>query len=466
MNTNQRKILFYLVPICGALALSLVFWKSAPSKGLFQVFEGSNICFQRATQTFTALMIGSRESAYLKRDFQSKTEECFAEVASLLEKAQVAPSLLKMGNDLGMRVHSFHRKVSAEVKKLDQEGKVTSSWINQSFQEVEFIHEEFLNEVSRLYDHRTEVPWTKLGGLGFLVMLLTGLAMWIMRESAQRFSGIQRLEDQAKLLNEPDQELNAMTVEEHFQSLWRALPLQSTKKLFTNFLSHMDQELINQVQAAEAKALPKVLDKEGQPRTDLEPALPSRQQIPRAALSVQTDSTEKVTIALCFDHVIQAISDKLFSQGVKFSIEVPEDLTIWASEEALEQVIYNLINLCLKSVGPLTDEKKISILGKKLGGAVYVEIQDNGVGMDPEVLDSLSLPHDEKLKKLGPDLMICDQFLKEFDAQLSVENIMDNQRIIKGSKFRLIFRGVALDGPQVKALVRGRKGDVQKVLNS
>ena len=102
--------------------------------------------------------------------------------------------------------------------------------------------------------------------------------------------------------------------------------------------------------------------------------------------------------------MIDIHSSKIFTQGVKLDLNVEDNVNVQGDQESLEQIFYYLILNAVNS-GDNSENKKVSIKLKKLGGTVIIELAHSGKGFPKElILDQLGL---EKLdestleKKLG-----------------------------------------------------------------
>jgi hypothetical protein len=80
--------------------------------------DGLNTCFSRVGQSFTAKMIGDKNSEYLRSSFFSSTEDCFGEVISFTRINLASARDKQVGlslNQLSSEVHLFHELLRPAV---------------------------------------------------------------------------------------------------------------------------------------------------------------------------------------------------------------------------------------------------------------------------------------------------------------------------------------------------------------
>lgn len=127
---------------------------------------------------------------------------------------------------------------------------------------------------------------------------------------------------------------------------------------------------------------------------------------------------------------------KLISQdGYKITFEnVDEDVTVYADEFKIYQVLYNLINNAINYSG---NDKCVTIKQIVYGNIVRIEVTDNGEGIDPKELDNvweryykIDKKHKRAVMGTGLGLSICKNILKLHNAKYGVRSIVG-----KGSTF-------------------------------
>ena len=66
-------------------------------------------------------------------------------------------------------------------------------------------------------------------------------------------------------------------------------------------------------------------------------------------------------------------------------ISVPENLTIWADNDRILQIIINIVNNAIQ----FSEDSDINIRATKVHAGVSIEIEDHGIGIEPEKIKSI-----------------------------------------------------------------------------
>ena len=136
---------------------------------------------------------------------------------------------------------------------------------------------------------------------------------------------------------------------------------------------------------------------------------------------------------------ISLVSDKLASQEIilDFSSESSE-LNIKANNLQIELIVNNLIQNAAQSIMEKKQKsKKIKIISYKKEHKIYLEVQDNGIGLPDVPIESLFDPLFSTKKHKGGTglgLAIIYRFLKKIDADIIAIN---NE--VSGATFIIVF---------------------------
>jgi signal transduction histidine kinase len=113
----------------------------------------------------------------------------------------------------------------------------------------------------------------------------------------------------------------------------------------------------------------------------------------------------------------------------------PEDLTISADKNMVEQVVINLLKNAIQSFEDQT-EKQISLkayLTEK--SRPVISIRDNGTGIDPEALEKIFIPfYTTKKTGSGIGLSLSRQIMRQHQGTLTVKSTVG-----KGTEFLMKF---------------------------
>lgn len=136
-----------------------------------------------------------------------------------------------------------------------------------------------------------------------------------------------------------------------------------------------------------------------------------------------------------FEHISNLMKKETDKQKIAFEIysEGPE-LSIYADKDMILQV---LINLLLNSIDALEGkkDKKIKLTGFRLGEKTFIQVTDNGPGIDPESIDKIFIPFfTTKKKGSGIGLSLARQIMR-----LHKGSIYFTTEAQKGTTFTLEF---------------------------
>ena len=114
----------------------------------------------------------------------------------------------------------------------------------------------------------------------------------------------------------------------------------------------------------------------------------------------------------------------------------PENLTILADEDLIGQVLINLVKNAMECF-ELKQKDKLIVLSaqKSKEGQIFIQVEDNGPGMDHEIADNIFIPFfTTKKNGSGIGLPLSRQILRLHNASIHV-----NTQPGAGTVFNLIF---------------------------
>jgi PAS domain S-box-containing protein len=121
----------------------------------------------------------------------------------------------------------------------------------------------------------------------------------------------------------------------------------------------------------------------------------------------------------CVHHIRMEQQYAIITQG-------PTDLTVFADEGRLEQVINNFISNAIKYA---PESRQVTISLESLLGEVRVEVSDEGPGISPEKIPFLfdryyQINHQgSKYSGLGLGLYICAEIIKQHEGKIGVSSV-------------------------------------------
>jgi PAS domain S-box-containing protein len=148
-----------------------------------------------------------------------------------------------------------------------------------------------------------------------------------------------------------------------------------------------------------------------------------------------TCNPEKINFSEICGDVIISLESIAKKKNIKIVMQVSEEIFLLADKNILKTIVRNLINNAIK----FTSTYGLIILSVKPGnGFVTVMINDNGIGIEPNVLDNLFDPvhristrGTEEETGTGLGLLLCREFVEKLGGKIWAESIPG-----KGSSFK------------------------------
>jgi len=144
-----------------------------------------------------------------------------------------------------------------------------------------------------------------------------------------------------------------------------------------------------------------------------------------------------VPIREIFDRINVLFSPKFIEAGVDFKTEVnPDNLSLKADLELIEQVIINLIQNSLEAMHGIKDPQLTLISDVNDTGQPRITITDNGQGISDEAAEKIFLPfYSTKPQSSGIGLSLSRQIMMAHSGKLEL-----NQQSKKGASFVMTFQ--------------------------
>ncbi len=131
---------------------------------------------------------------------------------------------------------------------------------------------------------------------------------------------------------------------------------------------------------------------------------------------------EVVNLRNTVDESIRLVKGKISSK-VDIHVEVPDDISLFADKQKLQQVFLNLIRNATEA---LEEEGKINILSRRVkNNMIEIEIKDTGIGMKPDVVSRVFDPFftkKETTKGYGLGLFVVYSIIEEHGGTIDVES--------------------------------------------
>jgi nitrogen fixation/metabolism regulation signal transduction histidine kinase len=156
----------------------------------------------------------------------------------------------------------------------------------------------------------------------------------------------------------------------------------------------------------------------------------------RSLTSIPKPRPVQIDIRTLLEELTMLHRRDLNDRGIQLSISVyPEDLTLSADKNMIEQVLINLIRNAIQAFED-QDEKKIEIkvfVNEK--SRAVISVKDNGTGIDPEAMEKIFIPFfTTKKSGSGIGLSLSRQIMRVHQGTLTVKSTVG-----KGTEFFMRF---------------------------
>ncbi len=435
--------------------------------------NGIQTCFSRISQTYTAKLLGETSSLYLDSGFMNATEECFGETMAMTEEhfAKALKSTTKKLNTLASDVHWFQQKLAADSEKnfAKTSAGISVSNLGSRFEKLEQTKDQITEKNEEFKADLVSTLSSLKVSFYILSFFLPFLLIW---DFAERKS----LKDRnAKLEKEAIDEIETLgadasdRVEEIIKTALEQNELIYCSKLFSNYHANTSFRDATDFKAPSTSTKIEVISNNDRENYE--------QQIDRIwAESEEEDNqdlnNQEVAILEQYEQVLEGLtpikldsvlgkvvnilSNKLLAEGIFIDMDLGDSVDVYANEESMEQVFYHVIQNAVKNSSSGIAPQKVHIANKQLGGTVVIEISDSGSGYSPDVLATQSGLNKED--ELPISLQICEEFMKEFQGEVSFANKLNEEGEVSGSTVKLSFKKAMTTKVEDKVRIR----DVQK----
>jgi signal transduction histidine kinase len=173
----------------------------------------------------------------------------------------------------------------------------------------------------------------------------------------------------------------------------------------------------------------KIIESRTQALIDFVKATKSISQIP-------TPNIRKFNLKELFDRITILYKMKFKESGIRLEkYIIPEDLSIEADLELIEQVLINLIQNAMEAMQETSNPKLVINAIKNKADQVQISVSDNGISISDDVLEKIFLPFfSTKNNKSGIGLSLSQQIMKLHKGRIDVTSEPD-----RGTTFTLIL---------------------------
>ena len=114
------------------------------------------------------------------------------------------------------------------------------------------------------------------------------------------------------------------------------------------------------------------------------------------------------------------------AKGITLNYFIPEEITVFADNNMLKTVLRNLVSNAIKFTNP---GGRIDIYARKSEANITISVSDNGIGMEPEILNTLfDISKTQTTKGTGDEsgtglgLFLCKEFIEKHGGEIRVES--------------------------------------------
>lgn len=146
---------------------------------------------------------------------------------------------------------------------------------------------------------------------------------------------------------------------------------------------------------------------------------------------VDQPNFKELSVAQLFESVYQLLEPNLLQKGIELDIILKNiRLRVMADQHLLEQILINLILNAMDALQNMA-QPKIKLIGIEKEDEIHIQISDNGIGMEPELLEQIFTPFfTTKKSGNGIGLTLSKQIMLVHNGNISVESIPEKGTII------------------------------------
>ena len=406
--------------------------------------QGVGTCFNRISQTFTAMMIKEIRSPYLNRGFMALSDECLNETIKGINpfRKNVGKGYETL-NQLISEVHWFHEKIMKIHAPMlaGQNLNAPLSSISDRYSKMENYKVNLMDEIDAASYALREVQMNDefLMGAGLIIFVLS-LSLLSLKEF-NRMQVQREIEREAlNFLKAGKANVGAIVD----QLVDRALTTQGmpvTAQIFRDYHEDMlEKNILRAPKATEAATTP----------TETIEAPVAEQEASEAAYTGFKTSLKEILVS------IQNIQSK-------DSIHMSEvrDVQLNVPYESFEQMINAAIN---QLATRRTDNKKIMISNQIHSDRSIVNLFLKGSTFNASELEFAEGTNAIAADGIDMNLVILKEMVNETGAQWYLENKTDRSGNITGMNIRFTAPRAPKERSKLVSVFRGKKKDLQREL--
>lgn len=425
-------------------------------------------CFSRVNQSYTAKVIGDSNSMYLESGFMKMTEECLGEVNTFSEEifAANAVKISQTLNALISDINWFHERIEESSSSFsEKDSEVILSNLSDRFEKLEMKYD---NVDGELISRGNSISLSKSNLTILLVTLCFIAPLLLLWDFAQRRSLEQRNVNSEKDARDRINSGEAIVHSEVANIIKDALEqnqLVYCSKLFSQFhaLNTLNPIKDTAVQI-QAMATSGNVSEE-----DIDNIWAQSDAVDSIVLSAEGNSKESTEVEESYSgpsveldqiltKVVNHLSNKLLAEGVIIDLDISENLNVQGEEEAIEQVVYNILMNAVKNCQVSDSTGRITVEAKRIGSNVCVNLVDSGAGFSKEFLSAVNGLADVD-EHMPLSLQISRELVEDASGSVSFENIY-REGEITGSKVQVVMKSLDISTKRITSVKAGTKKEI------
>jgi nitrogen fixation/metabolism regulation signal transduction histidine kinase len=141
----------------------------------------------------------------------------------------------------------------------------------------------------------------------------------------------------------------------------------------------------------------------------------------RSLTKIPQPQFRKVSIINIIERLTTLFQEELKSNKIELEIDVEDNIELLADPELLEQVLINLIRNAIDAIADQSNPQIKIKTGARLPNFCIIQIEDNGVGIEPDQLDKVFIPFfTTKNTGSGIGLALSKQIIQMHGGQIAI----------------------------------------------
>ncbi len=394
-------------------------------KSAVSLKSGLGTCFERVSQSFTALMTKNIKSSYLSQAFLTTTSECISDANTVLGNISddVSKKSAQLLNQFGSDYYWFSQK-ALKLKTLISSSDVNleSSNIVQKYFTLDDLRSNFSIELTKSVDriNKKNTQLLFVAAISFGAFLLSFITFSFIQRKRDLF--IRKLDVNAKDL------LSTNIEKDKAERL--------IKDLFYKLKTKNIDLLYNQI------------NKELSTLDDIPVVTP----IPKVKSTNLSDSISK--------H-LEALNSKISSYAIHIDMKNVKNFNVKGSEELVDQIVFHALNYACD----FSKEERVKLNTSLLGGTAIFKIKLNKHCFNSDELDYLN--NSKQINStVNLDLRLLKELTENLEGSFAVRNNIDTTKNITQSEFEFIFSVPSIRKTTTTKIMKGSKKDILRQMSS